>query len=177
MCVYVYLCVWEKLDLLFEQCVACQLVRAASCILLHILAVWIGVVRPPVVLVIAQACGSGESWEGAVRQKKTQCHLYATSLTHNPSRAICLTHSTRQLAWPMGEVSGTCCPPSCAVCVGCVYTCYCVCPCIRKAEWITVLTSVLPVQWCVSLTKGLWGKKDPDCVLTWSFYLWKEKQL
>lgn len=124
MWVYVHLCVWEKLDLLFEQCVACQLVRATSCILLHILDVWIGVVGPPVVSVIAQACGSGESLEKGQSGRKNSvpslCHL---SIAHNPSRAICLTHSTRQLAWPMGEVWGTCCPPSCSVCVGCVYAC------------------------------------------------------
>lgn len=126
MCVHVRLCVWEKLDLLFEPCVACQLVRAASCILLHILADWIGVVGPPVVLVIAQACGSGESLEkGQSGRKKTQCHLYATSLSHTipaePSASRTTPVSWRgqweRLTAPAAR------PPALplSACVGCVY--------------------------------------------------------
>lgn len=93
MCVYVHLCVWEKLDLLFEPCVACQLVRATSCILLHILAVWIGVVGPPVVLVIAQACGSGERLEKGQSGRKKLSAISMPPLSHTQSQQSHLPHA------------------------------------------------------------------------------------
>lgn len=148
MWVYVHLCVWEKLDLLFEQCVACQLVRATSCILLHILDVWIGVVGPPVVSVIAQACGSGESLEKGQSGRKKLSAISMPPLFRTQSKQSHLPHALHPSAGVANRSGLGHLLPALLLCVCgmCVCMCCCLCPCIRKAKRITVLTSVLPVQ-------------------------------
>lgn len=94
------------------------------------------VVGPPVVLVIAQACVSGESLEKGQSGRKKLSAISMPPRSRTQSQQSHLPHALHQSAGVAnGRGLGHLLPALLLrVCGMCIRMCYCVCPCIRKAK-------------------------------------------